>query len=98
MRTSLCTTNLLRCWFLFPASSISASTQWFVKKSIGWGFSYSENIIYMIYPLVSQVACIYKRGLEATGLLQPQPQPGWLTTHCVRDVAHVSALQFCQEM
>lgn len=88
-RTILCTTNLIRLGFLFTVSSISVSIQWFVKGSIGWGFNYLENIVYIIYPMVSQVVCVCKREMEAKGLLQ-QLWWGWLTSHCVRNAAHVN--------
>lgn len=67
-RANLCTTNLIRFWFLFTVSSISVSIQWFVKGSIGWGFNYLENTVYIIYPMVSRVVCVCKRELEAKGL------------------------------
>lgn len=40
--------------------------------------------------MVSQVVCVCKRELEAQGLLLQQLWWGWLTTHCVRNAAHVS--------
>lgn len=41
--------------------------------------------------MVSQVFCVYKRGLGPTELLLLlQPQRGWLPAHCARDAAHVS--------
>lgn len=40
--------------------------------------------------MVSQVFCVYKRGLGLTGLLLLQPQRGWLPAHCARDAVRVS--------